>query len=83
MRHIHTPANVTGSKLTGVPTHKAFAGLSWQATPKLTVTPNLSLASNRWTSNTAGTLYYKSGAFALRDGVGFLSPAHKGLTGAN
>lgn len=36
-----------------------------EALPDLTVTPNLSLASNRWTTNTAGTLYYKSGAFAL------------------
>lgn len=65
MRHIHTPANVAGFQLTGVPTHKAFVWLNWEAMPNLTVTPNLSLASNRWTSNTAGTLYYKSGAFAL------------------
>ncbi|MBN9553573.1 MAG: TonB-dependent receptor, partial [Alphaproteobacteria bacterium] len=64
-RHIHTPANVAPLQLTGVPAHKAFVWLNWNVLPSLTVTPNLSLASNRWTSNTAGTLYYKSGAFAL------------------
>jgi iron complex outermembrane receptor protein len=29
------------------------------------MTPSIELASNRWTSNTSGSLYYKTGAFAL------------------
>ncbi len=65
LRHIHTPADVAPLELTGDPGHKGFVYLNWLATPDLTVTPNISLASNRWTSNTAGTVYFKTGAFAL------------------
>lgn len=65
VRHIHTPSDVTPLQLTGDPMYKGFVYLDWQALPDLTITPNLSLASNRWTSNTAGTLYFKTGAFAL------------------
>jgi iron complex outermembrane receptor protein len=64
-RHIHTPANVAPLQLTGNPEHKAFIYLNWAAMPDLTISPSLSLASNRWTSNTAGTRYFKTGAFAL------------------
>lgn len=65
VRHIDTPGNVTPLQLTGDPMHKGFIYLDWQALPDFTITPNLSLASNRWTSNTAGTQYFKTGAFAL------------------
>ncbi len=51
--------------MTGDPGHKAFVYLSWMALKDFTVTPDIRLASNRWTSNTAGTLYFKTGAFAL------------------
>src|ERR1700744_5607847 len=65
IRHIHTPSNVAPLQLTGDPGHKGFLYLTWNALPDLSVTPNLSLASNRWASNTAGTLYFKTGAYAL------------------
>jgi iron complex outermembrane recepter protein len=65
IRHIHVPANVAPLQLTGDPAHKGFVWLNWNVIPDLTLTPNLSLASNRWTTNTAGTIYYKTGAFAL------------------
>lgn len=65
VRHIHIPANVAPLQLTGDPMHKGFVYLDWRALPGLTITPNLSLASNRWTSNTAGTQYFKTGAYAL------------------
>jgi iron complex outermembrane receptor protein len=65
IRHIHTPANVAPLQLAGDPQYKGFIYLNWSAAPGLTVSPNLSLASNRWTSNTAGTVYFKTGAYAL------------------
>lgn len=69
-RELDTPANVAPVQLTGVPGHKAFAFLSWEASPDFTVTPNLQLASNRWTVTTNGSTYYKTGAFGLL-GVSF------------
>ena len=69
-RRIRIPANVAPLQLTGVPGHKAFAYLSWAASSDFTVTPNLQLASNRWTVTTNGATYYKTGAFALL-GVSF------------
>lgn len=65
IRHIDTPATVAPLQLTGDPMYKGFVYLNWAMTPDITVSPNLSLASNRWSSNTAGTLYFKTGAFAL------------------
>jgi iron complex outermembrane receptor protein len=70
VRHIRTPDNVAPLQLTGDPMYKGFIYIDWQALPDFTVTPNLSLASNRWTSNTAGKLYFKTGAFALA-GISF------------
>ena len=69
-RELETPANVAPVQLTGVPGHKAFAYLSWAASPDFTVTPNLQLASDRWTVTTNGARYYKTGAFGLL-GVSF------------
>lgn len=69
-RAISTPANVAPVQPTGNPGHKAFAYLSWAATPQFHVTPNLELASNRWTVTTNGASYYKTGAFGLL-GVSF------------
>ena len=31
----------------------------------LTITPNVQIASDRWTQNTVGTVYYKLGAYTL------------------
>ena len=65
VRHIDLPPNVAPLQLTGDPMHKGFVWLTWDPTSDLSFTPNLSLASNRWATNTAGTLYFKTGAFAL------------------
>jgi iron complex outermembrane receptor protein len=65
IRHIHTPANVTPLQLTGDPGHKGNVYVTWNVLPELSVTPNLQLASNRWTANTAGTVYFKTGSYAL------------------
>ncbi len=65
VRHIHVPNDVAPLQLTGDPMHKGFVWLTWKALPDLSFTPNLSLASDRWATNTAGTVYFKTGAFAL------------------
>jgi iron complex outermembrane receptor protein len=66
LRHIKTPANVAPLQLTGNPGHKAFVYLSWAASENFTLSPSLSLASNRWTVTTSGTpRYYKTGASGL------------------
>lgn len=69
IRHLETPGTQP-MPLTGVPGHNAFAWLAWNASPDFTVTPNLELASNRWTVTTNGATYYKTGAFGLL-GVSF------------
>lgn len=48
---------------TGVPRHKAFAWVSWQPAERLTVLPSLEVASDRWTVNSAGTNYYRTGSY--------------------
>jgi iron complex outermembrane receptor protein len=50
---------------TDVPTSKGFVYLDWRPVPRLHVTPNLDLATDRWTVNSAGTLYYRTGAYAV------------------
>ncbi|MCJ2181103.1 TonB-dependent receptor [Novosphingobium sp. 1949] len=50
---------------TGVPTHKAFAWADWTPLPALHLLPNADIASNRWTVNTAGTAYYRTGSYVL------------------
>jgi iron complex outermembrane receptor protein len=63
VRHVRTPGNVAPLQLTGDPMYKAFLYANWMALPGFTITPTLDWASNRWTSNTAGTLYFKTGMF--------------------
>ncbi|MBU3888136.1 TonB-dependent receptor [Methylosinus sporium] len=50
---------------TGVPDGKMFLYAGWRPFDGLTLTPNVEMNSNRWTSNTAGTIYYRTGAFFL------------------
>lgn len=50
---------------TDVPTSKGFLYAEWRPVPRLHVLPNLDLASDRWTVNSAGTLYYQTGAYAV------------------
>lgn len=63
---------------TDVPTHKAFVWADWSPLEGLHVMPNADIASNRWTVNTAGTRYYRTGSYVqanltmnytLRDGI--------------
>jgi iron complex outermembrane receptor protein len=50
---------------TGVPEHKAFVWANWKPVPGVHIIPNADLASSRWTVNTAGTRYYKTGSYVL------------------
>ncbi|WP_313442407.1 TonB-dependent receptor [Novosphingobium sp.] len=76
-RDLDDPTN-TAFQPTGVPTHKAFLWVDWSPLEGLHVLPNADIASNRWTVNTAGTRYYRTGSYAqanltvnyvLREGV--------------
>ncbi|MBS0240026.1 MAG: TonB-dependent receptor [Proteobacteria bacterium] len=63
-RDIHNPTNPS-FELTGMPEVKGIAYLTYKITNAWSVTPNVEFATDRWTVNTAGTLYYETGAFAL------------------
>ncbi|CEJ87194.1 TonB-dependent receptor [Hyphomicrobium sp. GJ21] len=63
-RDIHNPSNAA-FELTGMPTVKGISYLTYKITDAWSITPNVEFASDRWTVNSAGTLYYKTGAFAL------------------
>ncbi|WP_395337497.1 TonB-dependent receptor [Novosphingobium sp. BL-8H] len=63
-RDLDDPTN-TAFQPTGVPTHKAFLWADWSPIDALHVRPNADIASNRWTVNTAGTRYYRTGSYAL------------------
>ncbi len=51
--------------VTGVPDVKGIAYVKWRPMDALTITPNVEIASDRWTQNTSGTLTYKLGAYTL------------------
>jgi iron complex outermembrane receptor protein len=50
---------------TDVPDSKGLVYLDWRPVRGLSVLPNVEIASDRWTVNTAGTLYYQTGAYTL------------------
>ncbi|MEP7119100.1 MAG: TonB-dependent receptor [Acidobacteriota bacterium] len=52
---------------TGVPTHKAFVHAVWQPVARLSITPSLDLAGNRWSDvNPAPAFpYVRTGAYTL------------------
>lgn len=56
-----------GTRPEGTPRHSAFLYLAWQATPHLTITPSLNLASDRYSIVNSGTAreYIETGAYAL------------------
>jgi iron complex outermembrane receptor protein len=56
-----------GTKPEGTPDHEAFLYLAWDATPNLTITPSLALASDRYSIVTSGTTrtYVETGSYAL------------------
>jgi len=61
-REIDDPTNAAFQP-TGVPRHKAFIYADWELVPGLTLIPSLEVVSDRWTVNTAGTRYFRSGAY--------------------
>lgn len=54
---------------TGVPTHKAFLYLAWNPLERLTLTPSLEIASDRWSDKTTNPIqpfpYVQTGAYVL------------------
>jgi iron complex outermembrane receptor protein len=50
---------------TGVPEHSGFVWAEWSPVEAVRILPSLDVASQRWTVNTAGTRYYKTGDYAL------------------
>jgi len=61
-RDLDDPSN-TAFEPTGVPSHKGFAFLEWSPVPVLHILPSVEIASSRWTVNTAGTNYYRTGSY--------------------
>jgi iron complex outermembrane recepter protein len=59
------PSLTAGYHLTGAPNGQMLAYVTWQALPQLSFTPSLQTASKRWTTNTAGSAYFKTGSYAL------------------
>ena len=54
-------------KPTDVPTDKLVLYADWSPIQRLHILPNLEIDSDRWTVNTAGTQYFRIGAFSLLD----------------
>ncbi len=52
-------------ELTGVPGAFAFLYAVWRPLPGLSFSPNLQLATSRWSSNAANTGYVQEGGYAL------------------
>ncbi len=64
-RKLTDPTNAA-ARAEGVPTWKGFVYLDWRPVPKLTVRPNVELASDRWSMSTAVPLtFIRTGAYAL------------------
>jgi len=59
------PPLTAGYHLTGMPTSQLFAYLAWRPLKDLTLRPSIQTAGNRWTTNTAGTSYFKIGSYFL------------------
>ncbi|WP_443971980.1 TonB-dependent receptor domain-containing protein [Sphingobium sp. CR28] len=64
VRDIADPTNAA-FRPTGVPRDKAFLYALWTPLARVEITPSLELASNRWTANTAGTRWTRTGSYAL------------------
>lgn len=84
-RSIDDPSNAA-FRPTGVPTHKAFLYVQWTPARGLRITPNLEGASDRWTVNTAGTRYYRTGSYleaGLRADYALTERVELGISGRN
>jgi len=51
-------------EITGVPDAKGIFYVKWRPLDALTITPNVEIASDRWTQN-SNSVYYKLGAYTL------------------
>lgn len=65
MRRSVTAPYIANYQPTGVPDGKMFLYAGWRPIEGLTLTPNVEMASNRWTSTTNGAVYYRTGAYFL------------------
>jgi iron complex outermembrane receptor protein len=63
-RIVDNPAT-PGFELIGVPASKSFIYADWRLLSAFTITPSLDIASSRYTTNTAGTAYFKTGSYVL------------------
>ena len=63
-RNFDDPSNAAFEP-TGVPKHKALVYAEWTALAALHVLPSIEIASDRWTTNSAGTSYFKTGEYVL------------------
>lgn len=63
-RDLTDPSNAAFEP-TGVPKHKALIYAEWTPLAGLHVMPSLEIASDRWTTNSAGTSYFETGAYTL------------------
>ncbi len=61
-RDLDDPTNAAFQP-TGVPSSKGFAYAEWTPLGGLHVLPSVEASSNRWTVNTAGTRYFRTGSY--------------------
>jgi iron complex outermembrane recepter protein len=59
------PPLTAGYHLTGMPGSQLFAYLAWTPLKDLTIRPSIQTAGKRWTTNTAGSSYFKTGSYFL------------------
>ena len=84
-RDLNDPTNAAFQP-TGVPTHKAFVYADWSPIQRLHIVPNFDITSDRWTSNTAGTRYFRTGSYVqanLRIDFTVLPGVDLGIGGRN
>ena len=84
-RDLNDPTNAAFQPA-GVPTHKAFVWADWAPVPRVHIVPNIDIASDRWTVNTAGTRYYRTGSYVqanLRVDVTLVDGVEIGIGGRN
>lgn len=62
MRRSVTAPFIANFQPIGVPDGKMFLYAGWRPIEGLTLTPNVEMSGNRWTSTTNGAVYYRTGA---------------------
>lgn len=61
-RTLSDPSN-DSFRPTDVPTHKAFIYAEWKPIKKLRIMPSLDIAANRWTTDSTGIRYFRTGHY--------------------